>query len=960
MRSALKLKLNGGVSLAAVAASLLLAGVPAHAADPNVETVVVTGIRGSLSSAADTKRNAGQVLDAISAEDIGKFPDKDIGEALARVTGVQITRNFGSGGEGATVTIRGGDPSLTRVEIDGTTALSVSPGGGDRSVDFRDLPVEFVQRLEVVKSPTADMVEGGLGGTVRVISRRPFDNPDGFVAGSAQIVNGDLPQSNDPKFALIGSKLFFNDTVGVLVSGEYAQEHLYDDQALTTGWLKQAITNNGQGAPANPCGSFFGGATPACGTGNTSTTPATGDWYPQIPRYFNNRRFTVRKALNSAIEFRPNDDFKFFWDLTYAEGKENLQNQAIQLNDNGGVFDYANTTLGSDFTVNHIEETSNGALNGANCTFNATTNPNGNKNAGCLPLDLTYRDILGYAVRRIYTTAIGASYNVTNDVTVDLRGDYSHAKFDNEETDSTAMVFGVPRSAVDYTGSEHAPDIQLPGLDPTTSQGVNKIDALYHPVITNSSEIAESANVQYKPAALEWLTLKAGYYRHDNKVTNTNWQKTATLTCRGDTVGNGSATVLTNLGNGNCGVITNILNTTAAPNSVPFFSVGNLGFTNEIRSWLDQNQKTVVAVEQATGVNIYDLSTVNPNPQTNGSFEQFTGNWTVTEGTSDWYGEAEFSFPNFFRPVSGNIGFRQVITGTASTGYAKATSGSVVTFPLNTLHGGYHQGLPSANLKVEIIPDELIARFAYGKVMARPNPSQLSISQTLDIVGLTGSSGNPALLPFLSTDYDAGLEWYYSKVDFLSIGFFQKNISRFIINQTQLVNVNGVNYNLTVPTNGTSPVRINGIEANLNYAFDWLPAPFDGLGIVYNLTSQKDAGFKGVSLIDGSALPFQGLSRMSYNGSIYYEKEDFSTRLSYVWRSRFLGAASGRGGLPEFTDAFGEFDASVSYNVTPAISVFADGQNLLDTQATIENAPARPIEFDSFGRRLFFGVRAKY
>src|SRR5690348_12001807 len=120
-----------------------------------LEEVVVTGIRAGLRSSLEVKRDSLQTIDAISAEDIGDFPDKNVGEALQRVTGVQISRQDG---EGRGVSIRGADPSLNRVEINGATALSETVGGG-RDVDFRDIPVEFISRLEVVKSPTPEMTE---------------------------------------------------------------------------------------------------------------------------------------------------------------------------------------------------------------------------------------------------------------------------------------------------------------------------------------------------------------------------------------------------------------------------------------------------------------------------------------------------------------------------------------------------------------------------------------------------------------------------------------------------------------------------------------------------------------------------------------------------------------------------------------------------------------------------------
>ena len=253
----------------------------AKAKDVGAADIVVTGIRSSLQGALNAKRNAPQVLDAISAEDIGKFPDKNVGEALQRVTGVQISR---AGGEGAGVTIRGADPSLNRVEINGTTALSTTVGGG-RDVDFRDLPSEFVNRLEVVKSATADMTEGGVGGTVRVITRRPFDNGGKpYLAGSAQAIYADIGDHMDPRLAIIGSDTFANGTLGILVSGTFENRNVEDHQARTTGWV-QSRDLNGDGVR---------------------------DFIPDIPRYVIDRLETRRYALNGILEWRPSDDFKAY------------------------------------------------------------------------------------------------------------------------------------------------------------------------------------------------------------------------------------------------------------------------------------------------------------------------------------------------------------------------------------------------------------------------------------------------------------------------------------------------------------------------------------------------------------------------------------------------------------------------------------------------------------------------
>jgi TonB-dependent receptor len=923
----------------------------ANAQTDRLEEVVVTGIRRSLKNAIDDKRDAQQVVDTISAEDIGKFPDKDMGEALQRVTGVQINRS--SGGEGSTVTIRGADPGMTRVEINGTGALSLTPQATDRAVDFRDLPVEFVRNIEVVKSPTADMVEGGVGGTVRVNTRRPFDSTEPVLAGSAQGVYSNLAQTYDPKLALIGSKLFFHDTLGVLISGIYEQAHEYDSQALTTGWLRQAKVVGAQGLPANPCGSFFGPAAPTpCGPGYTDYNgKLQGDWYPQIPRYLNNRRATVRRSLNSEVEYRPTQDLKLFWDVTYARAHEDVDNQALQLNDNGGIFDYAHTTVGQDNTVAHIVEKSNGAQSASGCATKNTT-------AGCLPLDLTFRNILGYLTREQIQTAVGGSWNLTEQLTFDTRYDYSRAKVDNEETDATGIQYGTPASSVDYTGLLRAPDIQLPGTDLAHGSGINDLDAYYTPYIDTSTARAFQANLTWKPARIDWLTLKGGVYTHDYKVDQASWGKRTTLTCRG-TAASGNRLV----DNVPCSSISGILSSTGTTNPIPFFNTGHLGFNDEIRTWLDLTQNTVRAVEAASGVNIYDVGTPNPNPGTGGTFLNYLANWSVGEDTLDGYGELLFDFSDWRFPVSGNIGWREVDTDTTSTGYTQVTCATctpTVTFPIATIKGHYKQGLPSANLKVDLIPKKLIARFAYGKVMSRPAPSQLAIGRKVDVVGLTGSQGNPNLLPFVASDYDAGIEWYSSGINYLSVDLFEKDISRFIQNTTAPVDIDGTTYNLTYPVNGNSPVKIRGVEAGLQYGLDWLPKPLDGFGVLANFTYQTDHGYNQKSLIDGASLHFPGLSRQAYNASLFYEKGPVSTRLSYVWRADWLLTATGRGNLPEFNRAYGELDLSASYSVWRGLEVFFDAINLTDSQLEQYNSASRPILFDTFGSRYYLGVRMKY
>jgi TonB-dependent receptor len=155
-------------------------------------------------------------------------------------------------------------------------------------------------------------------------------------------------------------------------------------------------------------------------------------------------------------------------------------------------------------------------------------------------------------------------------------------------------------------------------------------------------------------------------------------------------------------------------------------------------------------------------------------------------------------------------------------------------------------------------------------------------------------------------------------------------------------------------------VTINGVEAGAQYAFTFLPKPFDGFGVLANLTYQKDKGFLQPNLLTGGNITtFPGLSRLSYNYSLYYENQRFSIRASYNWREKWLITSSGRGGLPEYNEDFGSLDASASFNLTPKVTFFLEGINLTDEDRIETNNDIRRIGNETYGSRYFLGVRAK-
>jgi TonB-dependent receptor len=878
-----------------------------------IDEVVVTGIRASMRSSLEVKRDSIQVIDAISAEDIGDFPDKNVGEAIQRVPGVQINRQDG---EGRSISIRGADQSLIRVELNGVSALSLTVGGG-RDVDFRDLPVEFLSRVEVVKTPTAEMTEGGIG-TVRVFTRRPFDNPDGFLAGSLQGVYSDLADEYDPKAALIGSKTFFDGKLGVLLSTQYETRHIDSNNARTTGWLRRAPTATGAGA------------TP--GRGTDVNADGTLDWIPEIPRYIIDRRETTREAFNGVVEFKPTDSVYLYFDGTYAKGREEVSSMLMQLGGAAGLIDYANSTVGEDNTIDHIELTSSAAF----------------------PIDLAYRNINGQLEREQYNMQLGGSWE-SGLWKLDGRVTYARGEVQNDEKNSTATLFGLPRLIVDYTGSEGAPNFSFPGVDTTDGNLVNNIAAVFNPRNNNQEEDGARFNIEFKPEDSWLASVKAGVEKRDVTMESLLYSRTIQLSSRTPTPASSGATTTVAVAQS---VIAGIVNTNSGVNDVPFFDTGDLGFGGGIKYWNDNGDPTYEATVAASGLTM-DPYGPNSNPNTNGTFQNYLDTWSVDEETLAGYLQAGFNFDNDIVPIRALVGVRYYDTNTLSSGYNRVQQGTVITFPTASQSGGYTDWLPSINLRFEFT-EKLAGRLTAGEVMARPNPSQLAFRRSTDIIGLTGTRGNPDLLPFQATQYDAGLEYYISDVSYVSAAFFRTEISRFIINQVAPETIDGLTYSISKPINGTDKVTIDGFEVGGQFAFDFLPGIGKNFGLMANATFSDDEGFKGTNLLTGEILPFPGVSELSYNASLYFENPKVSVRAAYNWRESWLLTAAGRGGLPEFNDDYGTLDLSMSWTVNDHFTVFADVVNLLDEQKIEFNNPFRRIGNETFGKRMFLGVRAKF
>jgi TonB-dependent receptor len=315
--------------------------------------------------------------------------------------------------------------------------------------------------------------------------------------------------------------------------------------------------------------------------------------------------------------------------------------------------------------------------------------------------------------------------------------------------------------------------------------------------------------------------------------------------------------------------------------------------------------------------------------------------------------------------VRGNAGVRFVKTDQTSRGFLATGA------PIRSGQS-YDEALPSLNLVAEVTDDVLI-RLAASKSLTRPTLTQLSPGGRVSPTALTAVMGNPSLRPFTATQADIAAEWYFTEEALLSATLFRKKVASFITNVTTQGRINAgtqINdagqdvsdaiYTITQPVNGSGGT-VRGFELSLQTPFSFLPAPFDGLGMVANYTyadSSSTVLFKGETL--KTLLP--GQSRSSYNLVGYYEQGPFSIRAAYAWRDEYLDEvrAGGRE-RSNFTGSYGQLDLGTQYAVTENITLTADALNLLEEEARrYAQLKDRNVTFAETGRFFIIGARAKF
>ncbi|NYE59420.1 TonB-dependent receptor [Duganella sp. 1224] len=975
------------LAVASACSALAVPGLAQQADTPAADApqVIVTGIRASMQSTLNLKRNSDGIVDGIVAEDMGKFPDTNLAESLQRISGVSIDR---SNGEGQKVTVRGLGPDFNLVLLNGrqmpTTDLSDLSG---RSFDFSNLASESISQLQVYKTGRADSPTGGIGATINVITGRPFDNPGMHSSVGIKAVkdtsNDHLPndvkgKSVTPEISGIYSNTSADGRFGVSLSASY--------QSRDSGFNRAGLFNGYQG-PYLGSAVIDGQTLPQPGqpgAQNITNRPAPDALY-SIPQNMNyNVAAVQRQRTNGQLtfQFRPVKELTTTVDYTYSENK--IQTKRNELS----VWFAQTPTSTSSWPSGHV------------------VSPLTYQEVYPTPQDISVVGSDFATKTKNQSLGFNAQWKASPGLKLEFDAHHSTAEsgadspFGSENALSNAS-FSRGTTKVDFT--HELPILSMPAAD-LAKAPIQAAGSWFH----NSYEKSTIKQAQVKGSLQMMeasnLNFGVGYTDTTNRSTYSNVQ------------------------NNTWGGATKASDYPASlfqANSLPSF-FNKLGGANSPDLFATLYTFNFAQVRQVTANAVGNQAAYLPN------FASADTDRTLTEKTTSAYVGFDTDWDTKI-PFHSSFGVRVERTKVDSVAQVLPAS-AVVWVAQNELpltFGGqafsnkdasYTNVLPAINLDADLRSDMKL-RASAGITIGRARYDQLQGGLTLGTIanvftGGSASVGNPALKPVKSKNLDLSWEWYYDKQSLVSLAYFRKQLDNYagqtLISQTL--------YDLHTPIGGAyyKAALASGCgAADTNCIRNYILGNFDGQPGV------KKTGVKGDGMLDGTitGLPTDPLlnfqtttyanqksanvsgaevnvqhmfgqsgfgiqanytyvhSPLKYNNADVndqfailglsnsanvvgiFENKDWSVRLAYNWRDEFLAATVDGNGraAPVYTDAYGQFDLSIGYNYNKNLSFQLEAINLNDaTQRQHGRTMASTLNVTQAGPRYMIGARYKF
>jgi len=941
----------GGASLAVLALALAApasaqtkaatSAAAAPAAATQVEEIVVTGFRGSLQQALETKKTASVAQDTILAEDIGKFPDLNLSESIQRIPGVALARDAG---EGRNITVRGLGPQFTRVRINGmealtTTGSSDANGGVNRgrAFDFNVFASDLFNSITVTKTQQAATEEGSLGATVDLATARPF-NFHGFnFVVSAQEGYNDLADKYNPRGSFLISDTNADGTLGGLLSVAYSRRDLKDIGTSTVRWATGNAFNPG-----------FRSAAPTAGV---TLAQANAAFHPRFPRFDDYTDHQERLGITGSVQWRPTDKTLITFDALYADFKGTREERYLEAPSFsvGGACTAATTANGTCGIAQ--TDVVSAAIDGTN-TMNKGTFNN---------VDLRVEDRFDELDTKFSQFTLSGSHEFNDRWSGDFIA--GHAKSDFKNPIQTTLTFdqlNVQNYSYDYTQGR-VPLLSYGSANLTSPSAWILTQIRERPQTALNTFDTAQANLHFKQS--DMLSFSGGLNYKKYEFTTTELRRSNGTTANQEAViPAGVAAIPVSSYSQVTTLNTDGLNAPAG--TATNWLVPNLGVANSLLSLYDQN---------AFGGAFH----LGPEPA-------LGNNNSVREKDTGGYVQADWDTKISGLGIKGNLGVRYVKTEQEATGFTFLTG---VALPINTSRE-YTDTLPSFNL-VLIPRDDFLIRFSASKIMGRPNLGSLVPGSTVNVSGATRTvtAGNPNLDPFRGKAYDVSFEWYFNRDSLLSLAIFHKDIDSFVQTKQQITTFHNNPFGIpdsvaiaacgtlagcdTTTTNWTFSVPVNtpggpvdGYEINYQQAFTFLPSFLSHTGVLLNYTWVRSS----IDYVDGTGKVvttnnLTGLSPNSYNATLYYEDERISTRISAAHRSKYLTRIPGQeaGTDVDGTNATFNLDASFQYTWNKHLKFTVEGINLTDEfQDQFNDSSNRVSFYHHTGREFLVGFRYQY